>query len=776
MNSEPLSLSDSSPSSFRPTPRRNPSFLSTRERISNRRLASYEGNALKLSWSQSVQRQHYQNLLSWSKRNNSRSSECHSWRIMARMDAMTLKMDAQYKELQTHAKKTKPDLDEDDIPMSREEEAKFMQTFRKTRFYNDYRDRDSNRDNWRSNERSSYNRDNYRSNTDDKPYDLQKQFNDFMKSQQSTNAFVKETFMDLKTQLETVAKNHQASIQNLETKFDRLADKKSGRPSGSLPSNTQPNPKGHNSKAYQPPQSRNEHVNVVFTRSGKSYNPPVNSNDQQTNSENPINFDDSDEEDEEPTPQPKIQNPKPVKETTLPKPYKPKILYPQRLRKEKMEAQYGKFLDVIRAVRINVPLIDVLAGMPNYGKFLKELISNKHKIKQISAAFLSDESSTMIQNKVPPKLGDPRSFLIPCNFNKTFSCNALADLGASINLMPYSLYAKLSLENLKPTKMSVRLADRSFQYPVGIAKNMLIEVGKFTFPADFVILEMEEDSKVPLILGRPFLHTADAVIRVKQKQLNLGVGTERMIFNIDSAMKHSYSNDDTCFSIDEPFSKKKKTKEEIFAEFDEFMAMTADENSDSESDTEDPPFEKITINTDYKIKTSLEEPPTDLELKPLPDNLEYVFLEEPSFLPVIISSQLSKEKKNKLISVLKKHKQAFAWKTTDIPVVKKEIVKLLDTGIIYPIADSPWVSPIHCVPKKGGIIVVTNENDELVPTRTITGWRVCIDYRKLNEATAKDHFPLPFMDQMLERLAENKYFCFLDGFSGYFQIPIDPND
>ncbi|GJY52450.1 reverse transcriptase domain-containing protein [Tanacetum coccineum] len=109
-------------------------------------------------------------------------------------------------------------------------------------------------------------------------------------------------------------------------------------------------------------------------------------------------------------------------------------------------------------------------------------------------------------------------------------------------------------------------------------------------------------------------------------------------------------------------------------------------------------------------------------------------------------------------------------------VVKKEIVKLLDTGIIYLIIDSPWVSPIHCVPKKGGITVVTNENDELVPTRTITGWRVCIDYRKLNEAATKDHFPLPFMDQILERLAGNKYFCFLDGFSRYFQIPIDPND
>ncbi|GKC85750.1 reverse transcriptase domain-containing protein [Tanacetum coccineum] len=167
-----------------------------------------------------------------------------------------------------------------------------------------------------------------------------------------------------------------------------------------------------------------------------------------------------------------------------------------------MDAQYGKFLDMICAVRINVPLVDVLAGMPNYGKFLKELVSNKHNIEQISLDFLSDESSSIIQNKVPPKLGDPETFLILCNFSKTFSCSALADLGASINLMPYSLYAKLSLETLKPTKMSVRLANRSFQYPIGIAKNMLVKVGKFTFLLDFVILKMEEDSKVPFILGR----------------------------------------------------------------------------------------------------------------------------------------------------------------------------------------------------------------------------------------------------------------------------------
>ncbi|GKC35988.1 reverse transcriptase domain-containing protein [Tanacetum coccineum] len=235
--------------------------------------------------------------------------------------------------------------------------------------------------------------------------------------------------------------------------------------------------------------------------------------------------------------------------------------------KEKIEAQYGKFLDMIRVVRINVPLIEVLARMANYGKFLKELISNKHKIEQISAAFLSDESSAMIQNKVPPKVGDPGGFLIPCNFNKTFSCNALADLGASINLIPYSLYAKLSLETLKPTKMNL-------------------------FNIDVIDEILDEYFDALLDKGSKILHSIEGTL----------------------------------------------LEEEIFAEFDKFMAMTVDENFDSESDTADPPFKKITINTDYKIKTSLEEPPTDLELKPLPDNLEYVFLEEPSFLPVIISS------------------------------------------------------------------------------------------------------------------------------------------
>ncbi|GJR29543.1 reverse transcriptase domain-containing protein [Tanacetum coccineum] len=175
---------------------------------------------------------------------------------------------------------------------------------------------------------------------------------------------------------------------------------------------------------------------------------------------------------------------------------------------------------------------------------------------------------------------------------------------------------------------------------------------------------------------------------------------------------------------------------------------------------------------------------------------------------LLLEKKLKDEEKAALLKVLKSHKRAIAWKISDIKgidprfythkilmktisnrvqhqrrvnpkihkVIKKEVINLLDVGLIYHIFDSPWVSPVHCVPKKGGMTVVENEDNELIPTRLVTGWRVCIDYRKLNDATRKDHFPLPFMDQMLEHLAGNEYYCFLDGFSRYFQIPIDPQD
>nr|GEY92291.1 reverse transcriptase domain-containing protein [Tanacetum cinerariifolium] len=217
---------------------------------------------------------------------------------------------------------------------------------------------------------------------------------------------------------------------------------------------------------------------------------------------------------------------------------------------------------------------------------------------------------------------------------------------------------------------------------------------------------------------------------------------------------------------------------------------------------------KLKIYEANPNKSSIDEPP-EVKLKYLPPHLEYAFLEGDDKLPVIIAKDLSVEEKIALITVLKSHKQAIAWKLSGIKgidpefcthkilmeedfapavqhqrrvnpkihdVIKNEVLKHLDVGLIYPISDSPWFSPVHCVPKKSGFTVVENEENELIPTRLVTGWRVCIDYRKLNEATRKDRFPLPFMDQMLERLVGNQYYCFLDGFSGYFQILIDPKD
>ncbi|GJX98322.1 hypothetical protein Tco_0355341, partial [Tanacetum coccineum] len=242
----------------------------------------------------------------------------------------------------------------------------------------------------------------------------------------------------------------------------------------------------------------------------------------------------------------------------------------------------------------------------------------------------------------------------------------------------------------------------------------------------------------------------------------------------------------------------------LFEEADSFLALEDDPTSPEVDPTYyDPEGDILLLEA---ILNS--EPLPPLQGNYFPDNRKDLKICDDKF-PVIIAKDLKNEEKAALIEVLKSHKRAIAWKLSDIKginpefcthkilmeedyeptvqhqrrvnpkihdVIKKEVEKLLDAGLIYPISDSPWVSPVHCVPKKGGMTVVKNDENDLIPTRLVTGWRVCIDYRKLNEATRKDHFPLPFMDQMLERLAGNQLYCFLDGFSGYFQIPRDPKD
>ncbi|GKD35073.1 reverse transcriptase domain-containing protein, partial [Tanacetum coccineum] len=335
--------------------------------------------------------------------------------------------------------------------------------------------------------------------------------------------------------------------------------------------------------------------------------------------------------------------------------------------------------------------------------------------------------------------------------------------------------------------MTLELADRSITRPKGLAEDVFVKVGKFHFPTDFVVVDFEADPRVPLILGRSFLRTGRALIDVYGEEITLRVNDEAVTFNLDQTTRYSSTYDDMSvnridvidvaseeyaqevlgFSNNSSGGNPTTTFEPIIS--DSFLSFTSFEESDFileeieaflKDDSISPEIdhavcdpegdicliEKLLNNDPFqlppmnlkqvevtKAKSSIEEPP-ELELKDLPSHLEYAYLEGIDKLPVIIAKGLKDDEKEALLKV-----------------IKKEVIKLLDAGMSYPIFDSPWVSPVHCVPKKGGITVVANEDNELIPTRLVTGWRVCIDYRKLNEATRKDHFPLPFISQDQEK-------------------------
>ncbi|GJY74080.1 putative nucleotidyltransferase, ribonuclease H [Tanacetum coccineum] len=382
---------------------------------------------------------------------------------------------------------------------------------------------------------------------------------------------------------------------------------------------------------------------------------------------------------------------------------------------------------------------------------------------------MNERCLALLLNKMPSKEKYPGSFTIPCQVSNLQIDNALAYLGASISLMPYTMYEKFGLEEPKPTRMSLELADRSIQYPRGIVENVLIKVDKIFIPIDFVILDMPEDFRIPIILGRPFLATARAVIDIFNKKITLRVGDDEVIFNMDQSMKKPCTEDDECYN---KFTRDSDIDIAIRHTNSTDMAYSDEQGTDGTNTIKN---EHLYLASANKID---EKKP---ELKDLPSHLEYAYLHGNECFPIIISSKLSKREKKSLLQVLEKHKGEIAWKMSDIKgiiqnVVKNEIVNLIDSELIYPISESSWVSLIHVVPKRGGMTVVLNDNNELIPSHMVTGWRVCNDYRKLNDATRKDHFPLPFIDQMLERLSGNDYYCFLDGFSGFFQILIALED
>nr|GEW79487.1 reverse transcriptase domain-containing protein [Tanacetum cinerariifolium] len=387
-----------------------------------------------------------------------------------------------------------------------------------------------------------------------------------------------------------------------------------------------------------------------------------------------------------------------------------------------------------------------------------------------------------------------------------------------------------------PSRRDNERRHRLVSKPISIVKDVSVKVGVFHFPADFVVVDFKPDPRVPLILRSPtpfdgpiisttsptltpfrdsdflLFEEADAFLGLEDDPDSPELDPSYYDIKGDILLLEAILNSDPSSPLPNHEQSVPSFKEELKAW--DILLLEAILNSDPSSPLPNheqsvPSFKEELKACEAKtIKSSIDEPP-EVELKDLPPHLEYAFLEGDNKLPVIITKELGEEEKSALIKVLKSYKRAIAWKLSDIQginpefcthkilmeednklavqhqrrvnpkihdVIKKEVEKLLDAGLIYSISDSPWVSPIHCVPKKGGFTIVANEENELIPTRLVTGWRVYIDYRKLNEATRKDHFPHPFMDQMLERLAGNEYYCFFDGFSGYFQILIDPRD
>ncbi|CAN6687783.1 unnamed protein product [Malus baccata var. baccata] len=472
------------------------------------------------------------------------------------------------------------------------------------------------------------------------------------------------------------------------------------------------------------------------------------------------------------------------------------VPFPNRFKQTKKEEAEKDILETFRKVQVNIPLLDAIKQVLRYAKFLKELCTTRKRISTKDVVKVGENVAAILQHKLPPKCKDPGSFTIPCVIGNTRFESAMLDLGAPINVMSYSIYASMNLGELKNDGVIIQLADRSNAYAKGVLEDVLVHVNHLIFPADFYILEMDESDhapSLPILLGRPFMKMARTKIDVFNGTLTMEFDGEVINFNLSDSMKFPSENH-SCFAIDIIDSLAQDHFDNLK---DDALELVIAQGKNMKN------IETTTKETHGMHEDSIAVPlPPTLELKPLPSHLRYVFLGEDETLPVIISSSLTAQEESKLVRVLKEYKTAIGWTLADIKgispttcmhrilleegsktsreaqrrlnppmmeVVKKEIIKLLDCRVVYPISDSRWVSPVQCIPKKSGVTVVANAENELVPQCIQTGWRVCINYRKLNATTRKDHFPLPFIDQMLERLAGYAFYCSLDDYSGFYR-------
>ncbi|GJZ06996.1 reverse transcriptase domain-containing protein [Tanacetum coccineum] len=360
----------------------------------------------------------------------------------------------------------------------------------------------------------------------------------------STQAQINNVKNDLRNEMQSLIQssmsNQTNELKNMMASFFQM-NTASISGTGSLPSNTIANPKGE--------------LKAITTRSGLVLDGPtvpmppsfINPEEDERVEETLTDLEHS--EFTIKVPPPLIQKAKPTSQRNYVvhqrDPRHPHIPYPSRMnhekQKEKDEVQIHKFWQMFKQLHINITLADALILIPNYQTMLKSLLSNKEKLIELANTPLNENCSAVILKKLPEKLGDPEKFLILCSFSE-LKCKALADLGASINLMPLSVWKTLGLPELISTQMTLELANQDIFTPKGIARDVFVPVGKFTFPADFVIVDYESDPRVPLILGRPFLRTARALIDVHGEEMILRDGNERLILNMRNDTS-SYSNE-----------------------------------------------------------------------------------------------------------------------------------------------------------------------------------------------------------------------------------------
>ncbi|XP_027155271.1 uncharacterized protein LOC113755465, partial [Coffea eugenioides] len=468
------------------------------------------------------------------------------------------------------------------------------------------------------------------------------------------------------------------SVHNLENQMSQLAstvNRLESQLSGKLPSQTIVNPK--------------QNASAITLRSGKELPEPSKKISEQAIEE--------ELEKEGNVSQPRaLEQPdfgeKSTQVVTPPPPF------PSRLAKSKKQEHEQEILDTFRKVEVNIPLLDAIKQIPRYAKFLKELCTGKKKLKGNEKVHMGENVSAVLQKKLPPKCKDPGMFTVPCKIGNIKIEKAMLDLGASINVMPRSIYNLMNIRPLKETGVIIQLADRSNAYPDGVLEDILVQIDNLIFPADFYVLDMEDDNSnsSPILLGRPFLKTARTKIDVFTGTLTMEFDGDVIKFNIYDAMKYP-GESHSIFVIDVIDS------EVIF----ELNSLCPEFSNVS--------YLELPLSHSQLLPSIVQAP--KVELKQLPDNLKYAFLGDGDTLPVIISSKLTALEEEKLIRVLKDHKEAIGWTVADIKGLSPATCMhriLLEDGIIYPISDSKWVSPVQVVPKKTGITVIENPKAPVV--------------------------------------------------------------